>query len=129
VLDPRNLLTYGAAAAVLALSVLALWQRGEIAQARQALSDHQLASERATELQRESNRGRAAEVEQRVVVQTVYRDRFITKTVKEIERVTEPMASCFVPPAAVRLLNDAARCAREDRPAACGADDGVRNAG
>ncbi|MGC3984845.1 MAG: hypothetical protein QM777_09005 [Pseudorhodoferax sp.] len=86
-------------------------------------------AEVAAHKQKDENVTRAAEVEQRVVTQTVYRDRFITKTVKEIERVTEPMAACLVPADAVRLLNDAARCAREDQPAACGADDAVRDAG
>ena len=123
--DIRNPALAALGVAALVLAGLLLHQRAQTAQARHALSDYQLASERATELQREGNRGRAAEVEQRVGAQTVYRDRFITKTVKEIERVTEPMAACPVPSGAVRLLNDAARCAREDRPAACGADDAV----
>lgn len=127
--DIRNPAIAALGVAALVLGGLLLHQRAQTAQARQALSDYQLASERATELQRESNRGRAAGAEQRVVTQTVYRDRFITKTVKEIERVTEPMAACPVPAGAVRLLNDAARCAREDRPASCGADDAVPNAG
>ncbi len=127
--DIRNPAIAALATAALVLGGLLLHQRVQTAQARQALSDYQLASERATELQRESNRGRAAGVEQRVVTQTVYRDRYITKTVKEIERVTEPMAACPVPADAVRLLNEAARCAREDRPAACGADDAVPDAG
>ena len=127
--DIRNPAIAVLGAIALVLGGLLLHQRAQTAQARQELSDYLLASERATELQRESNRGRAAGVEQRVVTQTVYRDRFITKTVKEIERVTEPMAACPVPAGAVRLLNDAARCAREDRPAACGVDDAVPNAG
>lgn len=127
--DIRNPVIAVLGVVALALAGLLLHQRAQTAQARQALSDYQLASERATELQRESNRGRAAEVEQRVVVQTVYRDRFITKTIKEIERVTEPLAACPLPAGAIRLLNDAARCAREDRPAACGADDAMPDAG
>ncbi|RCW73794.1 hypothetical protein [Pseudorhodoferax soli] len=127
--DIRNPAIAALGIAALVLAGLLLHQRTQTAQARQALAEYQLAGERATELQRESNRGRAATVEERVVVQTVYRDRFITKTVKEIERVTQPMAACPVPADAVRLLNDAARCAREDRPAACGADDAVPDAG
>lgn len=123
--DIRNPAIASLGIAALVLAGLLLHQRAQTAQARQALAEYQLASEQATELQRESNRGRAATVEERVVVQTVYRDRFITMTVKEIERVTQPMASCPVPPDAVRLLNDAASCAREDRPSACGVDDPV----
>lgn len=83
----------------------------------------------AAELQRESNRGRAHQAEVKEAAQTVYRDRYITRTVKEIEYVTQDLAACPVPPAAVRLLNDAAKCASEDRPASCGADGGVRPAG
>lgn len=90
---------------------------------------HVVAAEKAAAAQRETNRTRAVEVEERIVTQTVYRDRFITKTVKEIERVTEPLASCPVPADAVRLLNDAAQCAREDRPASCGADGALPGAG
>lgn len=83
----------------------------------------------AAELQRESNRGRAHQAEVKEAAQTVYRDRYITRTVKEIEYVTQNLAACPVPPAAVRMLNDAAKCASEDRPASCGADGGVRSAG
>jgi hypothetical protein len=127
--DIRNPAIAALGVAALVLAGLLLHQRAQTAQARQALAEYQLAGEKATELQRESNRGRAATVEERVVVQTVYRDRFITKTVKDIERVSQPMAACPVPADAVRLLNDAARCAREDRPAACGADDAVPDPG
>ncbi|MBB1601902.1 hypothetical protein [Variovorax sp. UMC13] len=83
----------------------------------------------AAELQRESNRGRAHQAEVKEAAQTVYRDRYITRTVKEIEYVTQDLAACPVPPAAVRMLNDAAKCASEDRPASCGAHGGVRSAG
>lgn len=86
------------------------------------------AAERAAVRQTEQNRDRAIEVEERVVFQNLYRDRFITKTAKEIERVTEPLAACAIPPAAVGMLNDAAACAREDRPASCGADDSLPGA-
>lgn len=37
-LDPRNMLAYGAATAVLALGALAVWQRAEIADGRAALA-------------------------------------------------------------------------------------------
>jgi len=79
----------------------------------------------AADLQREINRGRAHGAEVKEAVQTVYRTRYITRTVKEIERGTTDLASCPVPPAAVQLLNDAAKCASEDRPSACGADGDV----
>lgn len=83
----------------------------------------------AAELQRETNRARANGAEVKQATQTVYRDRYITKSVKEIQYVTRELASCPVPPAAVRLLNDAAKCASEDRPTSCGADSGVRAPG
>lgn len=79
----------------------------------------------AAELQREGNRGRARDAEQKQAAQTVYRDRFITQTVKEIQYVTANLAACVLSPGAVGMLNDAARCAGEDRPAACGAGDGL----
>ncbi len=79
----------------------------------------------AAELQREANRGRSREAEQKQALQTVYRDRFITNTVKEIQYVTQNLAACVLSPGAVGMLNDAARCAGEDRPAACGAGDGL----
>lgn len=90
---------------------------------------HVVAAEKAAAAQRETNRTRAVEVEERIVTQTVYRDRFITKTVKEIEYVAQPLAACPVPAELGRLLNSVARCAREDRSASCGADGSVPGAG
>ncbi|MBN9410824.1 MAG: hypothetical protein J0H69_16885 [Burkholderiales bacterium] len=81
----------------------------------------------AAELQREGNRGRARQAEEKQVVQTVYRDRFITKTITEVRHAAAPLAACLVPAAAISLLNDVAECARADRPASCGAGNGVRN--
>lgn len=82
----------------------------------------------AAEFQRESNRGRARAAEEKQATQTVYRDRYITRIVKEIDRASQDLARCPVPPAAVRLLNDAAKCAGEDRPPSCGVDDSVPDA-
>lgn len=48
-MDPRNLLTYGAAAAVFALGALALWQRSEIADGRAAVAAEQAAHARTKE--------------------------------------------------------------------------------
>lgn len=79
----------------------------------------------SAELQREANRGRSHDAEQKHATQTVYRDRYITRIVKEIDREATSLASCPLPPAVGRLLNDAAACAREDRPASCGAGDGL----
>lgn len=76
----------------------------------------------AAELQRETNRSTAREVEEKEAVRTVYRDRFIIQTIKEIEHASAPLASCPLPADTVRLLNAAAQCAKSDRPAACQPD-------
>lgn len=83
--------------------------------------------EAQADLQREANRGRMRDIEASYTARTVYRDRFITKVITEIHDAAAPLASCPVPDAAVGLLNRAAQCAREARPASCGAGDGVRN--
>lgn len=120
----------GAVVLLVALAGSHWWAHSRGAAGVQSKFDaHVAATEKAAGDQREANRGRAVEVEERIVTQTVYRDRYITKTAKEIERVTQPLASCPVPADAVRLFNDAARCAREDRPASCGADDDLSGAG
>lgn len=77
------------------------------------------------ELQREANRGRTHQAEQKEAAQTIVRTQYITRIVKEIDREATSLASCPLPPAVGRLLNDAAACAREDRPASCGAGDGL----
>lgn len=102
--------------------------RADTADARQALADYRLASEQQAERQRQANRGLATGAELRYVTQTVYRDRIITKTLKELPDAAAPLAACPVPADAVRLLNAAAACAREDRPAACQPDDGMPGA-
>jgi type II secretory pathway pseudopilin PulG len=79
----------------------------------------------AAEAQRESNRGRTRVAEEKQAAQTIYRDRYITRTVKELDHAAQDLARCPLPPAAVRLFNDAARCAEQDRPASCGAGDSV----
>jgi type II secretory pathway pseudopilin PulG len=79
----------------------------------------------AAEAQRESNRGRTRVAEEKQAAQTIYRDRYITRTVKELDHAAQDLARCPVPAAAVRLLNDAARCAEQDRCPTGGAGDGV----
>lgn len=82
--------------------------------------------EAMADLQREANRGRARDIEQAQAAKAVYRDRFFTETIVEIRHAAAPLAACPMPDAAVRLLNAAAECAREDRPASCAAGDQVR---
>jgi hypothetical protein len=82
-----------------------------------AQTEYQAAAER----QREDNRLRSRGSEEKHAAQAEVRERFIVTTVKEVRYATENLASCPVRPDAVRLFNDAAACAREDRPATCGA--------
>lgn len=77
------------------------------------------------ELQRIANRDRSRTAETGEGERVVYRDRVITKSVTEVRHATAPLADCPIPPTAVRVLNDAARCAREGRPATCFADPAV----
>lgn len=85
--------------------------------------------EHQAEVQRTANRSRSYDAEQRQAVQTVYRDKFITKTLTEIRYVTQNLAACVLEPAAVRMLNDTAECTSEERPASCGAGDAVPSPG
>ena len=82
----------------------------------------------ATRAQQERNRELQRAAEKRYVVQTEVREQFIVETIKEVRYVTRNLASCQLEPDAVRLLNAAAACAREDRPASCGAHDQVPDA-
>lgn len=81
----------------------------------------------AAEAQTARNRDLQRAAEKRYVVEAGVRDRFITKTVREIRYVAAPLATCPVPDAARGMLNDAAACARGDSPSACGADGKLRN--
>lgn len=94
-----------------------------------ALEGERARVEHQAELQRTANRSRSYEAEQRQAGQTVYRDRFLTKTIVEVRHATQNLAACPVSADAVRLLNDAAKCASENRPSACGAGDAVRTPG
>ena len=121
-----NLRIVGAAVLAVALAGSHWYAYRQGAQAVQIKFDaHVNEANRRAVRQADQNRERAGQVEERVVVQTVYRDRYITKTIKEIDRATQPLAACPVPEPARVLLNDAARCAREDRPASCGAVDAM----
>ncbi len=115
------LVLLGAAAAVAGWWRLTAYYEGRgyaraQAEARQAADDQVV---RIRELQR------AAEL--RYTVSAEARDRFIVTTVKEIHRETAHLDACLVGPAAVRVLNDAAACARSDRAAACGLEQPLRD--
>lgn len=80
-------------------------------------------TERQARAQQDRNRDLQRAAEMRYTVQAETREHVITQTITEVHYVAEPLASCPVPAAAVRLLNAAAGCAREDRSAACGAGE------
>ncbi len=90
-----------------------------------ALEGERARVEHNAEVQRTANRSRSYDAESRQAAQTVYRDKFITKTLTEIRYVTQNLAACVLEPAAVRMFNDAAKCASEDRPASCPTGDAV----
>ena len=110
---------------VIALALVAgfwkLWHTADRSGYERSQAEYQARAE----LQRETNRGRARVAEEKHAAQAVYRDRFITKTVKEIRDVPTDGTGCLVAPRVVRLLNDAAACAREDRPSACSVHESV----
>lgn len=78
--------------------------------------------------QAERNRELQRAAEKRYVVQAEARERVITETIVEVRHAAESLAACPVPEPARRLLNRAAECAREDRPASCGPGDGLQPA-
>lgn len=82
--------------------------------------------EHAAEMQRTANRSRSQDVERAQGERTVYRDRFIDRTIIEVRHASQNLASCSLTPDTVRLLNAAAECARNDRSAACGPDGAMR---
>lgn len=110
---------------VLALALLAGAWKVYHAIDKAGYSRAQAEYQAAAELQRETNRGRARVAEEKQATQTVYRDRYITRIVKEIDHAAQDLDRCPVPAGAVRLLNDAAQCASEDRCPTGGAGDGV----
>lgn len=77
--------------------------------------------------QRERNRDLQRAAELRYTVTTAARERVITQIQTEVRYVTQHLATCPIGADGVGLLNRAAECAREDRPAACSSSDGVPN--
>jgi hypothetical protein len=79
--------------------------------------------ERAIQQQAARNRELQRAAEKRYTVAEETREIFITRTTQEVRHAAESLATCPVPVGAVRLLNDAAACARGDPASACGAGD------
>ena len=111
-------------AALVVIAAAGVWKFWHAAD-KAGYERRQREDEAAAEFQREANRGRSRAAEQGESLQTQIRTVYITKTVERVRNVTEPLASCPVPDAAVRMLNDAARCARQGRSPACTPDDAV----
>lgn len=75
--------------------------------------------------QRERNLDLQRAAEKHYTVVTEVRDRFITKIVTEVKDATANLAACPLGADAIRLLDDASRCARADSAAACGSGGAV----
>lgn len=82
--------------------------------------------EHAAEMQRTANRSRSQDIERGQGERTIYRDRFIDRTIIEVRDATQNLAACPLNGDTVRLLNAAAECARNDRSAACDLDGALR---
>lgn len=82
--------------------------------------------EHAAEMQRTANRSRSQDIERSQSERTVYRDRFIDRTIIEVRDAAPNLDACVLNPDTVRLLNAGAECARDDRGAACGPDGALR---
>lgn len=116
-----KLTALGVVLLALAAGFWKLWHTADKAGYTRAQAEYQAAAE----LQRESNRSRTRQAEEKQATRTIYRDRYITRTMKEIDRAAQDLARCPLRPAAISLLNDAAGCADEDRCPTGGAGDGV----
>lgn len=76
----------------------------------------------AADAQTERIRELSRAAETRYTVAAGVRERVITRTITEIRNATTSLATCPVGADAVRLLNDASRCARDD--SACAGESG-----
>lgn len=115
------------ALALIVLAIVAgvwnLWHTADKAGYERSQREYQAAAEQ----QREGNRGTARKAESSEAVRVVYRDRIITQTITEVRDASAPLASCPLPLDTIRLLNNAAKCAREGGSASCAADDALPN--
>lgn len=127
-LVPTSLLIrLGLAAAAVAGAVAAYaWWAGELREEGRAEVRAEMAAAVAAQEARNRELQRAAE--KRYVVAAEIRERVIVETIVEVRHAAQDLAACPVPDRARRLLNDAAACARDGSAAACGADQPVRNA-
>lgn len=104
------------------------WKFESVLDAREKVGYERRAAEDAAAMREQAERNRELQrsAEKRYTVQTGIREEFITVTVKEVHHATANLSACVLTPDARRLLNDAADCASNDSPAACGAGKPVR---
>ncbi|PZQ77927.1 MAG: hypothetical protein DI563_01860 [Variovorax paradoxus] len=100
------------------------WRQGG-ASAREKLADYKLNTEYQAETQRQANRSRSQSAEQAQAQREPARTVYITKTIERVRDATAPLASCALPDAAIRVLNDARECARQGRSPSCAPDHAV----
>lgn len=117
----RLLIAFGAVAAV-----LGLWAWSQHQAEKRGALEERARGEHAAEMQRTANRSRSQDIERSQGERTVYRDRFIDRTIIEVRDATQNLAACPLNGDTVRLLNAAAECARNDRSAACDLDGALR---
>lgn len=117
--------------AVIALALVALgffcYRAGKAVKGAE-FDAYKLAVQQQAETMREARAQTARDAAQKETVRTVTRTVYITKKAKEIDHDAQALSACPVPARTVGVLNDIARCAREDRPTACKPDDGVPGA-
>lgn len=115
-----------AAAALVALTTAYFGWRGQ----QREIGRQEVRAEVAAQVSAQAERNRELQraAEKRYTVVAEVRDRFIVNTVTEVRYATKHLAACPVGSDAVRLLNDAAACARGDSAAACDAGQPVPDA-
>ncbi|MGB3068432.1 MAG: hypothetical protein WBC18_07790 [Ottowia sp.] len=116
-----KLLALGLIVLAIAAGVWKIWRTADQAGYDRSQREYQAAAE----LQREANRGAAHKADKKEAIRVVYRDRVITKTITEVRDASAPLASCPLPTDTIRLLNNAAKCAREGGSATCALDDAL----
>jgi hypothetical protein len=125
-LNPRAWLAL-VLAGFLAFTHFSAYRAGKAA-VRADFDAYKLAVQQQAETMREARAQSARDAAQKETVRTVTRTVYITKKAKEIDHDAQALSACPMPARTVGVLNDIARCAREDRPASCKPDDAVPGA-
>lgn len=125
-LNPRVLLAL-ALTAFLAFTHFSAYRTGRAA-VRADFDAYKLAQQQQAETMREARAQTARDASVKETTRTFTRTVYITKKSKEIDHDAQALAGCPVPARTVGVLNDIAKCAREDRSASCQPGDGVPGA-